>query len=294
MDMEELRRYSNIYAESVGYRLNPDKETVDRILEGLLENERKFGYRYCPCRIITGNKEQDSKIICPCEYHHREIEVLGRCACNLFLRRNSPNSLDTRTPKMMDRRHYNWDVTSERHLLFVEHSSPSGICSNCVKCGLCEVGLKARTGRTPFPGVFGAAQFGAEKRLPSLHDFQILPEIIGEEVFFKDVDTSAKIGGFDVSVPLCIAAIGSTKVGYDNRKELSAGAALAGIPVVIGENVYPTHGDSGLKDSIQPFLDNYSDKGAVIVQANVEDQKLGVPEKAVDMGAHGIEIKLGQ
>ena len=294
MNKEELRKYSNIYAEGVGYKLNPDKETVDRILDGLLTNEQKFGYRYCPCRVITGDKQQDSKIICPCEYHHREIEELERCACNLFLRRNSSHTLDTRAPKMKDRRHYNWDITSGRHLLFVEHSSPNGICSNCVKCGLCEVGLKARTGRTPFPEVFGGSQFGAEKRLPDLHDLQILPEIIGGEVFFKDVDTSSNIGGFNVSIPICVAAIGSTKIGYENRKELSTGAALAGIPVVIGENVYPTYGDEGLKNSIKPFLDNYQNKGAVIVQANAEDQKAGVPEKAVSMGVHGIEIKLGQ
>ena len=294
MNKEELRKHSEIYAEGVGYKLNPERETVDRILDGLLSNEEKFGHRYCPCRVITGNKEQDSRIICPCEYHHREIEVLGRCTCNLFHRRNSSNSLDTRAPKMADRRHYNWDITSGRHLLFVEHSSPNGICSNCVKCGLCEIGLKARTGRTPFPEVFGGSQFGGEKRLPDLHDLQILPEIIGEGVFFKEVDTSARIGGFNVSVPVCVAAIGSTKIGYENRKELSAGAALAGIPVVIGENVYPTYGDEGLKNSIKPFLDNYQGKGAIIVQANTEDRNAGVPEKAIGMGAHGIEIKLGQ
>jgi len=294
MNKEELRKFSNLYAEGVGYKLNTDKEVVDKILDGLLDNENKFGYRYCPCRVITGDKEHDSRAICPCEYHHKEIEVLGRCACNLFLRRNSPNSLDTRAPKMKDRRHYNWDITSGRHLLFVEHSSPNGICSNCVKCGLCEIGLKARTGRTHFPEVFGASQFGAEKRLPDLHDLQISPEIIGEGVFFKDVDTSSSIGGFNVSVPVCIAAIGSTQIGFSNRKELSSGAALAGIPTVIGENVYPTYGDEGLKNSIKPFLDNYQGKGAILVQANSEDQKMQVPEKAVSMGAQGIEIKLGQ
>jgi ferredoxin-thioredoxin reductase catalytic subunit len=294
MNKEELRKYSNLYAEGVGYKLNPEKETVDRILDGLLKNEQKFGHRYCPCRVITGDKQQDSRIICPCEYHHREIEVLGHCVCNLYLRRNSSHSLDTRGPKMIDRRHYNWDIISGRHLLFVEHSSPNGLCSNCVKCGLCEVGLKARTGRTPFPEVFGASQFGAEKRLPDLHDLQIVPEIIGEEVFFKEVDTSVKIGGFNVSLPVSIAAIGSTKIGWDNRKELSAGAALAGIPSVIGENVYATHGEEGLKLAIKSFLDNYQGKGAIIVQANSEDQKSQVLEKAVSMGAQGIELKLGQ
>ncbi|MEW6213931.1 MAG: ferredoxin-thioredoxin reductase catalytic domain-containing protein [Nitrospirota bacterium] len=156
MNKEELRRYSELYAESQGYKLNPDKETVDRVLEGLLENEKRHGYRYCPCRVIIEKKDQDSRVICPCEYHHREIEELGRCACNFFLRRNVDRTLNTRE-KMKDRRHYNWDITNKGRLLFIEHSSQSGLCSNCIKCGICEVGLKARSGRTVFPEVFGAS-----------------------------------------------------------------------------------------------------------------------------------------
>lgn len=293
LDKEALKKFCELYAKSQGYKLNPNAKIVDTILEGLLANERKYGYRYCPCRKVTGNKDEDSRIICPCEFHHREIEETGYCACNLFHKADIQRTLDTRE-KMEDRAHYNWDIVSGGRLLFVEHSTPSGLCSNCIKCGRCEVGIKARTGRPIFPETFGISQFGAEKRLPNLKDLQILPELFGSAVIFRDVKTDAKIGGFDVTVPITIAAIGSTPVGYSNRRELSAGAAKAGIIRVIGENVFPTYGEDGLKECIRPFLDNYAEKGAVLVQVNIEDQKMNVPEKAIALGAHGIELKFGQ
>ncbi|MEM2174596.1 MAG: glutamate synthase-related protein [Candidatus Micrarchaeia archaeon] len=191
-----------------------------------------------------------------------------------------------------DRRHYNWDVVSNTSIRS-DHYTSNGICVDCTKCGICEVGLKAKTGRTIFPQPFGL-QFGAEKRLPNLNDIQILPEIFGEEVFFREVDTSCRIGGFRVKVPLVIAALGSTKVAYVSRKELSSGAAKAGIIRVVGENVLPTYGKEGLKECVLPFLENYDGNGAVVVQANVIDEKMNVPEIAAKIGAHAIEIKLGQ
>ena len=72
------------YAKEKGFRLNPDKETVEKIIKGLLENERKYGKRYCPCRRVTGDPEKDDKIVCLCSYHLREIEEIGHCLCNLF------------------------------------------------------------------------------------------------------------------------------------------------------------------------------------------------------------------
>jgi hypothetical protein len=192
------------------------------------------------------------------------------------------------------RRHYNADVTTNTKLSFPEHSSSSGMCSICIKCGQCEIAQKAKTGRTPFPSPFGKAQFGAEKRLPDINDIQILAEMWGESTFFVDVKTDVNIGGFQSSVPVVIAALGSTKVASSGADILSEGAALAGIPRVVGENVFATFGKEGLKKMIQPYLDNYQNKGAILVQANIIDQKLGVPEMAVEMGAHGIELKLGQ
>lgn len=80
--LEALTRY----AESQGFEINPDRKIVEFVLAGLLYNEQRFGYRYCPCRAITGDQEQDRKIVCPCAYHKDEIERAGRCLCGLFVK----------------------------------------------------------------------------------------------------------------------------------------------------------------------------------------------------------------
>ncbi len=74
------------YAEKNGFKLNPNKKMADGIIHGLFENEKKHGKKYCPCRRVTGNKEEDKKIICPCEYHKEEISEQGYCHCRLFVR----------------------------------------------------------------------------------------------------------------------------------------------------------------------------------------------------------------
>ncbi len=37
--------------EAAGYSLNPDVEFVLDLMEGLLTNEERYGYRACPCRL---------------------------------------------------------------------------------------------------------------------------------------------------------------------------------------------------------------------------------------------------
>ena len=72
------------YAAKNGFKLNPNKEVVKRIANGLLANEKKYGEKYCPCRRVVGNKEEDKAKICPCQWHKEEIEKQGHCLCNLF------------------------------------------------------------------------------------------------------------------------------------------------------------------------------------------------------------------
>lgn len=74
------------YAKQNGFQLNPDKGVVERIAKGLLANEKKYGQRYCPCRRVAGNLEEDKSKICPCVYHREEIERLGHCLCGLFVK----------------------------------------------------------------------------------------------------------------------------------------------------------------------------------------------------------------
>ena len=81
---EELLKESDEYAKKSGFQLNPDKKNVDRVINGLIENEKKNGAKYCPCRRITGNKEEDAQKICPCIWHKDEIAKDGKCFCGLF------------------------------------------------------------------------------------------------------------------------------------------------------------------------------------------------------------------
>lgn len=91
MNEEELRKISEKYAESQGFKLNPDENIVKTIIKGLLANEKKYGHRYCPCRAITGDKEKDRKLICPCFWHKMEIKNMNRCLCGLFVSREYYN-----------------------------------------------------------------------------------------------------------------------------------------------------------------------------------------------------------
>ena len=74
------------YAQKFGFKLNPNREIVERIIKGLLENEKKYGARYCPCRRVTGSREEDKKKICPCDFMQTEIEEQGHCLCSLFFK----------------------------------------------------------------------------------------------------------------------------------------------------------------------------------------------------------------
>lgn len=73
------------YAESQGIRLNKDKPFVMDILQGLLTNEARYGYRSCPCRLARGLKENDADIICPCAYRDADIKEFGSCFCGLYV-----------------------------------------------------------------------------------------------------------------------------------------------------------------------------------------------------------------
>jgi ferredoxin-thioredoxin reductase catalytic subunit len=86
MKVEELLEEIRKHAVTQGFKLNPDEKVVTTILRGLLEKERKYGYRYCPCRPITGDKKHDAQNICPCAWHKKEIEEMGHCLCGLFVK----------------------------------------------------------------------------------------------------------------------------------------------------------------------------------------------------------------
>jgi len=82
--VEKLIGECEDYAKKNGFKLNPDKEMVRKLVSGILENEKKYGQKYCPCRRIVGRPEEDRSKICPCQWHKEEIEKDGHCLCGLF------------------------------------------------------------------------------------------------------------------------------------------------------------------------------------------------------------------
>lgn len=81
----ELIAYYEKYASERGIRLNPNRKVVEGIVRALVEKEESFGYPYCPCRVMSGDEDKDTQIVCPCVFHLKEIEQDGRCKCNLFV-----------------------------------------------------------------------------------------------------------------------------------------------------------------------------------------------------------------
>ncbi|MCX6004493.1 MAG: ferredoxin:glutaredoxin reductase [Chloroflexi bacterium] len=72
-------------ADSGGYHLNPDMEFTKGLINGLLVNEKRYGYQSCPCRLAGGNKEDDLDIICPCDYRDQDVDEYGACYCALYV-----------------------------------------------------------------------------------------------------------------------------------------------------------------------------------------------------------------
>ncbi len=87
-NLDSARRRAESDAKSRGYFLNPDESFLKDLLEGLVENERRYGYPSCPCRIATGEFRLDRDIICPCDYRDADVEEYGACYCALYVRRD--------------------------------------------------------------------------------------------------------------------------------------------------------------------------------------------------------------
>jgi ferredoxin-thioredoxin reductase catalytic subunit len=85
MSAQELYDRLKKEAEASGYLLNPDKEFVMDLMEGLLTNQKRYGYLACPCRLADGVREKDRDIICPCDYRDPDLSEHGACYCALYV-----------------------------------------------------------------------------------------------------------------------------------------------------------------------------------------------------------------
>jgi len=84
-DVERLYDRLKEEAESGSYFLNHDVGFAKSLIRGLLTNERRYGYRACPCRLSASNKEEDLDIICPCDYRDADLGEYGCCYCALYV-----------------------------------------------------------------------------------------------------------------------------------------------------------------------------------------------------------------
>ena len=83
-EIEKTREYVNKVAKFRKLVLQPDAETLNNLISGLTENQERFGYRSCPCRLASGEKDKDRDIICPCQYSEQDISEYGHCFCALY------------------------------------------------------------------------------------------------------------------------------------------------------------------------------------------------------------------
>jgi len=201
-------------------------------------------------------------------------------------------------------------------------SPSSGLCVTCLDgcLGLCEVGKSALRGReTIYPQPFGKITAGAEKDYPiDFSHFNIQGSCVGamgveansDKAIFPAVDISTEVGRNDkkikMKVPFLTGALGSTEIARVNWEGTAIAAAICGTILVCGENVCGMDPHAEIRNGkvirspelarrVKIFKDWYDGYGMLLVQANVEDARLGVPEYAVsELGVEGIEIKWGQ
>ena len=90
-EVDKLYKRLDEEAESSGYHLNPDIEFTKELVKGLLINEKRYGYWACPCRLASGNKDEDLDIICPCDYRDADLDEFGNCYCALYVSKKRQN-----------------------------------------------------------------------------------------------------------------------------------------------------------------------------------------------------------
>jgi ferredoxin-thioredoxin reductase catalytic subunit len=89
MDMETkegMMKYCKKVCEANDWILNKDEQTLNDLIDGLVDNKKNLGYQNCPCRLASGKRELDRDLICPCVYAQKDVPEYGTCYCNLYMR----------------------------------------------------------------------------------------------------------------------------------------------------------------------------------------------------------------
>jgi glutamate synthase domain-containing protein 2 len=198
----------------------------------------------------------------------------------------------------------------------------SGMCVTCVDgcIGMCEIGKSAYRGHEViYPQPFGVITTAAEKVYPvDYSHFNIMGTAVGafgveadsDKAIFPAVNLEVAFGhdtGIRFRWPWVIPGIGSTNIAKNNWEGLAIGSALAGTGLTIGENVVGMDPESTIKNGrvvdtvdlkrrVKLYKDNQRNGyGAIILQANIEDTRLGVQEYGIEkLGIECVELKWGQ
>ena len=197
----------------------------------------------------------------------------------------------------------------------------SGICVTCLDgCpGPCEVGRSALRGREIlYPQPFAKVTAGSEKDYPvDYSHFNIQGTCVGavgisadsDHATFPAVDISTSVGSgekISLRVPYFTGALGSTDIARIHWESMAIAAAIAGTLVVVGENVCGMDPHAEFRNGqvirspemerrVRIFQQWYDGSGGIVVQYNVEDGRLGVPEYVVEkLGVQIVEPKWGQ
>lgn len=204
----------------------------------------------------------------------------------------------------------------------------SGLCTLCrADCkGKCETWLSSLIGRKVlYPRDFGYVTAGSANTCHvgvSYNSLRIQGYVYGASGMRKGLSDSPDDcvfpnvtleGGFGAKkktkfrIPIMSGALGSTFVAARYWDSFATGAALCGIPIVVGENVVGVDRESEIKNGrikkspemdrrIKGFLRYYDGYGAIIIQLNVEDTRNGVAEYVIDKYGDKaiIELKWGQ
>ncbi len=198
----------------------------------------------------------------------------------------------------------------------------SGMCVTCVDgcIGMCEIGKSAYRGHEViYPQPFGVITTAAEKVYPvDYSHFNIMGTAVGahgieadsDQAIFPAVNLEVHFGhdkGIKFRYPWVIPGIGSTDIAKNNWEGLAIGSALAGTGLTIGENVVGMDPESVIQDGrvidtvdlkrrVGLYREHQRDGyGAIVVQANIEDTRLGTQEYAIEkLGVECVELKWGQ
>ena len=198
----------------------------------------------------------------------------------------------------------------------------SGMCATCIDgcIGMCEIGKSAyRATEVIYPQPFGIITSAGDKNYPlDLSHFTILGTCSGaygieadsDRAIFPNVNLDQRIGrdkGIKVRLPVVIPGLGSTAIAQNNWDGLAIGAAIIGIILTVGENVCGMDPAAEIKNGrlvrspeMERRINLYKawqedGYGAIVVQANVEDTRLGVHEYAIEkLGVEAVEFKWGQ